>query len=275
MKNRLTARLILVVMMTLLIASSCGVGNNASKEAASDDNSKEVTLSVMAAASLTEAFKEIGKAYESENLNVKLEFNFAGSQALATQIEEGGQGDIFASANLKYMDKLTQEGFVESSNIFAKNKLVVAVNKEVSNIEGLGDLTKSGTMIAIADKSVPVGNYTQTVLEKIQSSGEFGDDFKEKISANVVSQELNVKDVVKKVEIDEVDAGFVYATDITPENRDAINIIDIKDDWNVIAEYPIGVLKTSKNMEESQKFVDYLKSDEAKEIFSEYGFKVQ
>lgn len=258
--------LILIIAIISLFVAGCGVKNT---------NSEETTLNIMAAASLTEAFKEIVEAYEFENPDIKIQLDFAGSQGLATQIEEGRQGDIFASANRRYMDRLIEKGFIENSNIFAENRLVVAVNNKAVHIKALKDLSKDGVMIAMADKSVPAGNYSDAILTQIQNSGEFRVDFKEKILDNTVSSELNVKDVMRKVEIGEVDAGLVYATDITLQNKDIVSIIDIKDDWNMIAKYSIGVLKTSPQIEESIKFINYLEAYKAREILETHGFSIR
>jgi molybdate transport system substrate-binding protein len=246
-----------------------------SADSTSDASGEEVTLSVYAAASLTEAFTDIAAAYEEENPDVTVELNFAGSQALTTQIEEGGYADVFASANTKYMDQLTEEGYIESSELFAGNKLVIVVNNDsVDKVQTIEDLAADDVSLAIAESSVPVGKYSQTFLDNLTEAGTYGDTFNEEVMANVVSSDLTVKDVLSKVELGEVDAGIVYTSDYVSADQDAVTTVEIEDDINVAAEYPIGTLAESENTETAQSFVDYVLSESGQSILSDYGFIV-
>ena len=173
------------------------------------------TLTVFAAASLTDAFTEIGKSFETANPGVTVTFNFAGSQALRTQIEEGASVDVFASASGKEMDALVTGKFVADGvkQIFLNNKLVVILPSDnPARLEALEDIAKPGIKLVLAAEEVPVGNYARQALDLMNAS--FGVDFKDKVLANVVSNEDNVKQVVAKVQLGEADAGIVYTSDV-------------------------------------------------------------
>ena len=172
------------------------------------------TLTVFAASSLTDAFGEIGKAFDAANPGVTTTFNFAGSQVLQTQIEQGAPADVFASASKSYMDLLVTDGFVAKDvpQTFLNNKLVVILPaNNPAALEKLEDLAKPGIKLVLAAEAVPVGKYALQALDLMNTS--FGNDFKTKVLANVVSNEDNVKQVVAKVQLGEADAGIVYVSD--------------------------------------------------------------
>lgn len=231
---------------------------------------EENKIRVMAAASLTEMFTELAAEYEAQKYG-EVECNFAGSQALYSQISLGVSADIFASANLKYMEQLQSLEMVEEPKIFAQNKLIVAVNKE-SSINEFCDLAAGGVKLVIADESVPVGSYTLKMLDKEKNNTQLDSDFKEKFMANVVSKEVDVKSVVNKIYLGEVDAGIVYQTDITPESAERLNVIEIDAKYNVTASYPIAVLNSSDNKQIARDFIDYIYSESGGEILAKYGF---
>ena len=229
------------------------------------------TLTVFAAASLTDAFTEIGAAFDAANPGVTVTLNFAGSQALRTQIEEGAPADVFASASGKEMDTLVTGSFVTKDvpQIFLTNKLVVILPADnPAALEKLEDLTKPGIKLVLAAEEVPVGNYARQALDKM--NGSFGTDFKDKVLANVVSNEDNVKQVVAKVQLGEADAGIVYISDAiaAPE----LKIIEIPADLNVIAKYPIAPLTKSENADLAAKFTEYVLSAEGQAVLQKWGF---
>lgn len=229
------------------------------------------TLTVFAAASLTDAFTEIGKNFETQNSNITVTFNFAGSQALRTQIEEGAPADVFASASGKEMETLITNSFVtqNTSQIFLSNKLIVILPADnPAGIDSLENLATSGIKIVLASEEVPVGNYARQSLELMNDS--FGADFKDKVLANVVSNEDNVKQVVAKIQLGEADAGIVYTSDAiaAPE----LKTIEIPTALNVIAKYPIAPLIESTNSELANAFITYVLSDEGQAILQKWGF---
>lgn len=235
-------------------------------------NSEPRALTVFAAASLTDAFAEIGENFQKANPNVTVTFNFAGSQALRTQIEEGAPVDVFASASGKEMDTLIAGSFVtkESSHIFLHNKLVVILPADnPAGIDSLEDLATSGLKIVLAAEEVPVGNYSRQALDLMNTS--FGTDFKDKVLANVVSNEDNVKQVVAKLQLGEADAGIVYTSDAVA--APTLQTIEIPNELNVIAKYPIAPLVESTNAELAQAFIAYVLSEEGQSILQKWGFE--
>lgn len=233
------------------------------------------TLTVLAAASLTESFSEIGKAFENLHPGVTVTFSFANSQQLAQQLDQGAPADVFASANIKYMQQVVDSGKVAMNNpvVFARNRLVVIHPlKNPGSIQSLQDLAKSGLKIVLADSFVPVGNYTLTFLENASKDAAFSPDYKDSVLANVVSYEDNVKSVVTKVALGEADAGIVYSTDVTADLRAQVDAIDIPDALNVTATYPIAVIADSSAPVLAQAFVEYVLSAEGQAVLAQYGF---
>ena len=229
------------------------------------------TLTVFAASSLTGAFTEIGKAFEAANPGITVTLNFAGSGALRTQIEEGAPADVFASASGKEMDTLVTGNFITKDvpQIFLTNKLVVILPaNNPSALEKLEDLSKPGIKLVLAAETVPVGNYARQALDKM--NGSFGTDFKDKVLANIVSNEDNVKQVVAKVQLGEADAGIVYISDsiAAPD----LKSIEIPTDLNVIAKYPIAPLTKSENADLAAKFTEYVLSAEGQAVLQKWGF---
>ena len=229
------------------------------------------SLTVFAAASLTDAFTEISQNFEAANPGVTVTLNFAGSQTLRTQIEQGAQVDVFASANAKEMDALVTGNFVgaDTAQIFLTNQLVVIMPEANSaGIKQLEDLSKSGLKLVLAAKEVPVGNYSLQVLDELDQA--FGGGYKDKVLANVVSYENDVKQVVAKVQLDEADAGIVYSSDsvAAPE----LQKIDIPVENNVVAKYPIAALTQTREPELAQAFITYVLSSEGQSILKKWGF---
>ncbi len=256
---------LLAVLLVLLGAlSACGTTPTA----------PPVTLNVFAAASLTNAFKDIGTAFHNAHPNVTVTFNFAGSQALATQINQGAPADVFASANQKQMDVVVQAGGADASasKVFAKNLLVVITPKSnPGKISTLQDLAKPGLKIVLADKSVPAGQYAVDFLTKASADPSFGKDYQANVTKNVVSYETDVESVVTKVVQGEADAGIVYVTD-AQANASQINEISIPANLQTVAVYPIAPLKNSKNPATAQQFADFVLSSDGQAILARYGF---
>ena len=233
--------------------------------------SEPQTLNVFAAASLTDAFTEIGKNFEAVNPDVTITFNFAGSQALRTQIDEGAPADVFASANKTEMDTLVAGGFIASGafQIFLHNKLVVILPANNSAaLTKLEDLAKPGIKLVLAAEEVPVGKYARQALDRM--NGPFGTDFKDKVLANVVSNEDKARQVVAKVQLGEADAGIVYTSDAVavPE----LKTIEIPVQLNVIAQYPIAVLTKSNHADLGKAFIEYVLSPSSHSVLQKWGF---
>ncbi len=230
-----------------------------------------VSLNVFAASSLTDAFTEIGENFEAANSGVTVTFNFAGSQSLRTQIEEGAPADVFASASGKEMDEAVAGKFITEGTpqTFLNNKLVVILPADnPAGLETLEDLADPGIKIVLAAEEVPVGNYARQALELMNSS--FGSDFKDKVLANIVSNEDNVKQVVSKVQLGEADAGIAYVSDIVASPD--LKTIEIPIELNAIAKYPIAPLAASEHVELTQAFVEYVLSAEGQAVLQKWGF---
>ena len=231
-------------------------------------------LTVFTAASLTGAFGEIGEMYENET-GIHVAFNFDGSQALRTQLENGAYADLFASANMKQMNAVRESGLVNNSSvaIFTRNKLSLIVPKDnPANIRNLTDLARPGVKIVMGTKDVPVGDYALQIIAKLGNDSAYGPDYETEVLANVISQETNVNYVVTKVALGEADAGFAYVSDVTQDMISKIDKIVIPDEYNIIAEYPLGMLMESKYPAESQRFMDLVMSDEGRAVLEKYGF---
>ena len=231
------------------------------------------TLTVFAAASLTQAFGNIGKAFEAANPGVTVTLNFAGSQVLQTQIQQGAPADVFASASGTNMDALVTAGFVDKAapQIFVTNKLIVILPpSNPANVQTLQDLAKSGLKIVLEDPSVPAGKYSRQILDNMSKDPTYGTDFSTKVLANVVSNETDVKQVVSKVQLGEGDAGIVYISDGIA--APTLKTINIPDALNVIAKYPIAPLLKSANPDLAAKFVTYVLSADGQATLKKWGF---
>ena len=228
-------------------------------------------LTVFAAASLTDAFTEVGKAFDAGTGN-KTTFSFAGSQALRTQLENGAKADVYASANDAQYTPLVTKGVAAAGQPFVRNRLTLIAPKTNSALQTLNDLTKPGLKLVIADKTVPVGDYTRRMLTAIDKSGTYGKDFSARTLKNVVSEETNVRQVALKVQLGEADAAVVYATDVTPTLKPLVRIISLPTRFNQNASYPIGVLTGSASPEAAQAFVAFMQSAVGQKILKKWGF---
>ena len=233
-------------------------------------------LNVFAAASLADAFSEIGTEFMRTNPRVKVTFNFAASTALRTQIEQGARADVYAAADQVQMDSAKQAGIIdEVDRLFAKNKLVVihpAGNP--GKITGIQDLARPGLKLVLTDKNVPIGAYARGALEKMSADPQLGADFSRKVLANLRSEEANVRAVVTKVQLGEADAGVVYASDVTPAVAKDITTIAIPDQFNVIAAYPIAVARAAPNKAAAWAFIAFVRSAQGQAILRKHNFMV-
>jgi molybdate transport system substrate-binding protein len=233
------------------------------------------TLTVLAAASLTGPFGEIGQVFEAAHPGARVAFSFAGSQQLAQQLAEGAPADVFASANTREMDRAVQSGRVAagSPQTFARNRLVVVYPADnPAGLARLQDLARPGVKLVLAAQQVPVGQYALEFFDKASQDPAFGAAFKDGVLGNVVSYEDNVRSVFAKVSLGEADAGIVYATDISAGNVDTVGRLEIPDALNSVATYPIAPLGDAVQPELARAFVDLVVSAEGQAILSRYGF---
>jgi molybdate transport system substrate-binding protein len=232
------------------------------------------TVRVFAAASLSDAFKEIARGLEKEQPGLSIQLAFAGSQQLAAQIEQGAQADVFASADERWMSYVLSRNLVAAEpSVFARNALVVIVPKSnPARIGKLQDLARGGVKLVIGAEAVPVGAYSRTALRNLARDPAFGADFMTRTMRNVVSEEENVKSVVGKVQLGEADAGIVYRSDVTPAAARYIRSFDIPGASNVIAAYPIAVVRGSANQDAARAFVARVLSPEGQAVLMKHGF---
>jgi molybdate transport system substrate-binding protein len=262
------ARLLLglFVCAWMLVAGACGSDSNDGENGGAGGNGTERReLTVSAAASLTDAFIDIGRAFEEGNEGVTVTFNFGPSDGLATQINDGAPVDVFASASPAWMDSVEADGpGVSGRADFARNKLAIIVPADnPAGIVDLDGLTGDGVQIVLAAEGVPAGDYAREVFANVGIT--------EAALANVVSNEEDVRAVVTKVLSGDADAGITYVTDVTPDIADQVTLITIPDDVNVVATYPIAVVTGSEGADLAQSFVDYV-IHEGQETLADYGF---
>jgi molybdate transport system substrate-binding protein len=229
------------------------------------------TLTVYAAASLTEAFTELGQAFETAHPGVSIAFNFGGSQNLRTQIEQGAPADVFASANMAEMETLIEQNAIEAGTprVFLTNRLIVILPKDnPAGIRTLEELSRPGLKLVLAAEEVPAGRYARQVLRNLNAF--YGEGYRERVLANVVSNEDNIRQAVTKVQLGEADASIVYVSDAVamPELQE----IEIPAQVNVIAEYPIAPLARSAHRDLAIEFVSYVLSAEGQATLKKWGF---
>ena len=222
-----------LLALVALLAAACSTGSTTG-------------VTVLAAASLTETFDDLGGAT----------FSFAGSQQLVAQVEAGAPVDVVATADVEAMDRLVRSGLVDRPQDFAGNRLAIAV--EVGNpdrIAGLADLARPGLKVVVADPAVPAGRYARQALDRAG------------VVLRPVSLELDVKAVAAKVAAGEADAGIVYVTDVAPGAR-----VEIPEDANVAARYPVAVVRSTGNRAGAEAFVDRLLGPEGRAALVARGF---
>ncbi len=216
------------------------------------------TLTVFAAASLQPAFDKIGASLLTSH-NIATTFSYAGTQTLTAQITQGAPADVLASADTAHMATVASL-LEEPANIFAHNRLEIAVAKgNPKAIHSLADLARSGLVVVLADPSVPAGKYAQQALAKA------------KVTVHPASLEQQVTGVLSKVALGEADAGIVYVSDVVTSGK--VDGIPIPDDQNVIAEYPVGILKTAQNSAGAKAFVALLSSADGQATLKSAGFE--
>jgi molybdate transport system substrate-binding protein len=220
------------------------------------------SITVFAAASLTDSFQQIGRAFTNSHPNAKVTFSFDASSALAQQIARGAPADVFASADTTSMGKLTKAALTGSDPvIFAKNSLAIIVPKGTPPaVATLADLGKPGLKVVLCAEEVPCGKYARQVLA---DAG---------VRVTPASLEQNVKGVVTKVTAGEADAGIVYVTDAQAAAGRA-DIVAIPADQNAVAAYPIARTRSSRQAGIDAAFIAFVLGPEGQGILKQSGFQ--
>jgi molybdate transport system substrate-binding protein len=226
-------------------------------------------LVVYAAASLREVFQNVALTFEKHHPNLKVRFNFAGSQDLRVQIEQGAKVDVFASADWKHMKLLATQNLVSEPAVFARNLPVLVVPKNnPAQVRSFADLPKV-THLVIGAPEVPIGAYAEAIFAAAEKL--YGKAFREQILARVRSRELNVRQVLTKVALGEADAGIVYKTDALTM-PDKVQVIEIPSEINLVAEYPIAILSAAPHSDLARAFVKSVLSREGQKTLAAAGF---
>jgi len=247
-------RLRILSLLSVAFLSACGSSGATSA-------SLSGTASVFSAASLTDSFKALDTAFQTAHPGTTVQFNFAGSPTLVTQIEQGASAGVFASADTTNMDKLEAEGFILGPpQVFAHNKLeIVVAAGNPKGIAGLADLAKPGVIYITAAPTVPAGKYALQILSN------------EGVTVTPKSLETDVTSVVSKIELGEADAGIVYVTDVKAAGSKVAGV-PIPDSVNVIATYPIVAVKGANNLSLVNAFITYVLSADGQAALQSFGF---
>ena len=239
-------------------------------------NDGRTELVVYAASSLTEAFPELARSFESDRPDIRVVFNFAGSATLRSQIESGAPADVYAAADTVQMNLAVESGVIDGPTIIiATNALAIVVPGEKPVVRTLADLTSPGVKIVMASAHVPAGAYARQLLTNldIASAADGLPDYRSLVLANLVSEETSVRDVLAKVVLGEADAGFVYKTDAAGgPNASRIMVIPIPRDLNVAATYLAGRVTGTREREAADAFIRFIASAEGATILGRVGF---
>jgi molybdate transport system substrate-binding protein len=250
-------RLGLILFVVALVASACG-GNGGPPTTTQLTG----TLNVFAAASLTDSFKALGASFQQAHSGLAVKFNLAGTPTLVTQIEQGADADVFAAADTTNMDKLKTAGFTTgTAQVFAHNQLEIVVARgNPKGITGLADLAKAGLIYITEAPTVPAGKYS---LQALQKAG---------VTVTPKSLETDVKSVISKIELGEADAGIVYTTDVEAAGSKVAGV-PIPDQYNVVAAYPMVLVKGSKQSTAARTFIAYVLSSTGQATLATFGFQ--
>jgi molybdate transport system substrate-binding protein len=232
-------------------------------------------LTVFAAASLTDVFEQIKTDLEAAHSGLTISYNFAGSQALVTQLTEGAEADVFAAAGTSQMTAAIDNGVIEgSSSVFTQNRLAIVVPADnPAGVQTMADLARDGLKLVLAQPEVPVGQYArQSICTAGGDTATYGEGFVEKVGNNVVSEEDNVRAVLSKVQLGEADAGIVYTTDISADVATDVQQIEIPAAVNVIAKYPIAAVEGG-DAALARAFIDYVLGAEGQATLRQFGFE--
>jgi molybdate transport system substrate-binding protein len=260
------------VFSFLLVAAPVGCGGE-SGAAAGGVREQGGTLTVLAAASLTDAFGELAGTFEERNPGVEVRQSFESSSTLLTQIQQGAPADVFASAATEEMDAAVRADLVAGEpEIFVRNREVIMVPEDdPAGIESMRDLASPGIRLVLAEDGVPAADYAMEILGKAEA--EYGGGFKRDVLSNVVSREADVRASVNRVALGDADATFGYASDYTPDIRDRVGVVEVPESLNIVATYPIAALEDAENPGLAREWVDLVLSEEGQRVLEKWGFE--
>ncbi|WP_344862594.1 molybdate ABC transporter substrate-binding protein [Amycolatopsis ultiminotia] len=248
-----------------LLAGACSSNDEPSAGPGSGSSSAPApaggTLTVFAAASLTESFNALGKQFEAAHPGVKVSFDYEGSSSLVQKLDNGAKADVFASADEKNMTKAVQGGVIDGQpTVFATNKLAIAVAKgNPKGIKSFSDLTKGGLTVVVCAQQVPCGSATETVEKNTGTT------------LKPASEETDVKQVLAKVQSGDADAGLVYVTDATSA-AGKVDKVDFPESSGAVNKYPIAVVKDAPQAALAKQFSDFVLGAQGKDELTKIGF---
>ena len=284
------ALLFFPVAFFLMAVTGCATSPATGARDIADDagDQSQTRLTVLAAASLTEVFRELAAEYRRQNPGTEVILNFDGSQRLRTQLEHGARADIFASADWEQMEALAGSGLLVGNPVdFAGNRLAFLLNGDfAAKLENNGnsaqpgspadpasqlrELAEPGVKVVLALSEVPAGKYAEQLLQQMADSPDFGPDVAEGITANVVSREANVRAVAQKVALGEADAGIAYVTDALPTFvSERVKVVAVPDSLRVEARYPIAA---TSPLGRDSGFIEFILSEPGQAILEKNGF---
>ena len=263
--RKTTATWIALTAALVLAGTACGSSSkSSSSSSATTAAGSKVTgsITVSAAASLNQAFAQIGKNFETANPGASVKFNFDSSATLVTQIQSGAPADVFASADEANMTKLTSAGKIAGTPVvFAKNKLQIGTKPgNPKSITGLASLPNVG-VVALCAETAPCGKYAAQALQEAHVT----------IPASNITRGQNATATIGMVSQGDANAAIVYVTDVKGAGS-KVSAVSIPDDQNEIAIYPIGVLKDASNSATAQAFATYVSSPAGETVLQRYGF---
>ena len=260
-RARISGALALVTAVTVAGCGGSSSGRTASALSSSSPSDVSGTVTVFAAASLTEAFTTLGHQFEAAHPGVKVVFDFGPSSGLATQITQGAPADVFASASQKNMGQVVSSSDASGPTPFVKNVMEVAVPPtNPAHVTSVGDLARKDVKVALCQSQVPCGATAAKVFANA------------KLAVHPVTEEIDVKSVLAKVELDEVDAGVVYVTDVRAAGA-KVKGVAIPDAVNASTTYPIATLTHAHNPTGAAAFVDFVLSDAGTAVLTADGFE--
>jgi molybdate transport system substrate-binding protein len=256
--QRLAAALSAVLLVAL---TACGSGSQAGNSSSSSGAPAGGSLTVFAAASLKKSFTDIGEQFTTDNPGWKVDFTFAGSSDLVTQLTQGAKADVFASADTNNMDKARKAGLLSGDPVnFASNTLVIVTAPgNPKKVATFADLAKPDLSVVVCAAQVPCGSATK----KVEAAT--------KVTLNPVSEESSVTDVLTKITSGQADAGVVYVTDALGVG-DKVTEVDFPEAASAVNTYPMAVLTSSANPDMAKKFVDLVTGEAGQKILSQAGF---
>ena len=225
-------------------------------------------ITVAGAASLTDAFEELGRHASGQT---RVEFSFAGSQTLRTQLEHGAGFDVIALADSTPMNALARAKLIDAPQELARSRMVLVAPVRTRAVRSIADLGRPGVRVLLAVSAAPAGRYADRVLANIGANRALGENLRRAIEANVVSREADVRAVLAKVALGEADAGIVYATDVEGA-KGRVRVVEIPDRLNVDATYWIATVRGNAGPE-AAAFVRFALGPEGRAILARHGFR--